>query len=72
MEEEADPLEEARQLVPEEYHAFLPIFGEEFFMTLPPHRPIDCTIPLEDEAIFPFGPIYPMSTAELDALATYI
>ena len=37
MEEEADPLEEVRKLVPQEYHEFLPIFGEEFFTTLPPH-----------------------------------
>ena len=37
MEEEADPLEEARKLVPQEYHEFLPIFGEEFFTMLPPH-----------------------------------
>ena len=72
MEEEADPLEEARKLVPEEYHKFLPIFGEEFFTTLPPHRIYNCEIPLAKNATLPFGHIYPMSTAESQALATYI
>lgn len=53
MEEEADPLEEAKRIVPPKYHEFLNIFGEEFFTTLPPHRPYDCEIPLMDNAPLP-------------------
>ncbi|KAB5587664.1 Retrotransposable element Tf2 [Ceratobasidium theobromae] len=54
--------------VPPEFQEFTQVFGEEFFTTLPPHRPYDCEIPLEEGKDVPYGPIYPMTPAESLAL----
>ena len=49
------------QLIPEEYHGFLPLFSEIAARELPPHRPYDHTIPLKEGFNPSFGPIYSLS-----------
>ncbi len=36
------------ELVPKEYHDFLPLFQKKMAEKLPPHRPIDHKIPLQE------------------------
>jgi hypothetical protein len=57
--------------VPPEYHEFAKLFSNIEAEKLPPHRPYDHTIPLEPGTTPPFGPIYPMSPAELEVLRKY-
>jgi hypothetical protein len=56
------------EIVPPEYHQYLPLFSEAEANKLPPHRPYDHQIPLKDNFTPPFGPIYPLSRTELEAL----
>ena len=53
------------ELIPEEYHNFLPLFSEIVARELPPHRPYDHSIPLKNGFNPPFGPIYSLSRVEL-------
>jgi hypothetical protein len=53
-------------IVPQEYHKFLPLFSETEANKLPPHRPYDHRIPLKDGFTPPFGPIYSLSRTELE------
>jgi hypothetical protein len=48
-------------IIPPEYHKFLPLFSEEEANKLPPHHPYDHCIPLKEDFTPPFGPIYPLS-----------
>jgi hypothetical protein len=55
-------------IVPPEYHKFLPLFSEVEANKLPPHRPYDHHIALKEGFIPLFGPIYSLSRTELEAL----
>lgn len=58
--------------VPPEYHEFADVFSEARAFTLPPHRPYDLKIELEDEKPLTPGRLYSLSPAELDALREFI
>jgi hypothetical protein len=60
------PLEE---IVPKQYHEFLPLFNKVSADRLPPHRPgIDHEVWLKEGEIPTWGPLYSMSRAELVVL----
>ena len=59
-------------MVPADYHTYLDVFSKERADTLPPHRPFDHTIPIEEGKTPPFGPIYSLSETELKALKDYL
>ena len=58
--------------VPEKYSQFYEVFSKEKANTLPPHRPYDHKIILQEGKKPPFGPIYSLSQTELDELAKYL
>jgi len=73
--EKAEPLTEddkIKELVPEDYHKFLPLFKKVVAEVLPPHRSYDHKIPLEEGFTPPFGPLYSLSKPELQALRQWI
>jgi len=55
-----------------EYHEFADVFSTGRADTLPPHRPYDLKINLEDGTTPPFGPIYSLSQSELTALREFL
>lgn len=57
--------------IPKEYHDFADVFSEDQAFTLPPHRPYDLKIDLEDNKPLPPGRLYSLSPAELEALRLY-
>jgi hypothetical protein len=59
-------------VVPPEYHEFTSVFSEGEAKNLPPHRPYDHKIDLEEGTEPPFGKIYNMSETELKLLKDYI
>jgi hypothetical protein len=59
-------------IVPLEYHKFLPLFSEMEANKLPPHCPYNHHILLKDGFIPPFGPIYSLSRTELAALRKWL
>lgn len=59
-------------LIPPEYHDYLDVFDKEKATILPQHRSYDCPIDLEEGKKPPFGPIYSLTPAELEALRVYI
>jgi len=59
-------------IVPPQYHEFLSVFSREEAAQLPPHRPYDHRIPLEEGKVPPFGPLYGMSCDELLILKEYL
>ena len=61
-----------REHVPDCYHDFADVFSEQEARTMPPHRPYDHIIEVEDSKQPPHGPIYAMSRVELAALKEYI
>jgi RNase H-like domain found in reverse transcriptase/Reverse transcriptase (RNA-dependent DNA polymerase)/Integrase zinc binding domain/Integrase core domain/Chromo (CHRromatin Organisation MOdifier) domain len=69
---EADMREEARRIVPPQYHEFLPMFLPQLHRALPPHRPYDHAIPLRENSTPPFGPLYSLSRNELEAAREWI
>jgi len=58
--------------VPSEYHEFTNIFSKNKAETLPPHRPYDLKINLEEGAQPLVGPIYFLSASEQEALKEFI
>ena len=58
--------------VPSEYHEFADIFSKTKAEILPPHRPYDLKINLEEGAQPPVGPIYSLSASEQEALKEFI
>lgn len=58
--------------VPDKYSKFYEVFSKKKANTLPPHRPYDHQIILQDGKKPPFGPIYSLSQVELDELAKYL
>jgi hypothetical protein len=69
-EEEADmdPLKG----LPENYHEFAKVFGEEEFKVLPPHRPYNLAIDLKEGAKLHHGPLYSMTELESQTLKKWI
>jgi hypothetical protein len=59
-------------IIPPEYHKFLPLFSEAKANKLPPHCPYDYWIPLKEGFTPPFGPIYSLSRTELEALKKWL
>jgi len=59
-------------LVPEEFREYLGVMGKELADTLPEHRPYDCKIDLKEGETAPWGPIYPLSETELQALREWL
>lgn len=64
--------EEVGGLVPELLEEFSDVFDESVATHLPPRRPFDHTIPLEEGKVPPFGRLYTMSQPELDIVKDYI
>ena len=58
--------------VPKEYHDFADVFSKGKADTLPPHRPYDLKIDLEDGAVLPIIPMYSLSQSEMGALREFI
>ena len=58
--------------VPSEYHEFANIFSKSKAEILPPHRPYNLKINLEEGAQPPVGPIYSLSASEQEALKEFI
>jgi len=58
--------------VPSEYHEFANVFSKTKAKVLPPHRPYDLKINLEEGAQPPVGPIYSLSALEQEALKEFI
>jgi hypothetical protein len=56
--QEEKPLEE---VIPKEYHKFLPLFSKVIEETLPPDQLYDYKIKLQEGFTLPFGPIYSIS-----------
>ncbi|QRV99185.1 Transposon Tf2-1 polyprotein [Ceratobasidium sp. AG-Ba] len=68
----SDRLAEIRESLPEPYWDYSSVFDPVEVDTLPPHRPYDMRIELEDGKTPPFGPIYGLSQDERAALVDYI
>lgn len=60
------------KFVPQEYREFADVFSEGEARDLPPHRPYDHTIDLDEGSALPVGRVYNMSERELKALKDYI
>ena len=58
--------------IPEDYHDFADVFSKSKADTLPPHRPYDLKIDLEEGGSPPIGPMYSLSQSELQALREFI
>ena len=58
--------------VPKAYHKFADVFSKVKVDSLPEHRPYNLKITLEEGTQPPLGPIYSLSTMELEALWTYL
>jgi len=64
------PLEE---IVPEQYHEFLPLFSKILADRLPPHRPgTDHEVHLKEGETPTWGPLYSMSRTELVVLKEWL
>jgi hypothetical protein len=71
---EIQDLQEKRleQLIPKEYHEFLLVFDKVIAERLPPHRPYNHKITLQNGFMPPFGPIFSLSREELQVLKEWI
>ena len=63
---------EFERTVPEQYHDYADVFSEAAAASLPPHRPYDHTIDLEEGETPPYSPIYFMSETKLKALREHL
>lgn len=61
-----------KDIVPIPYHEYLDVFSKKLADTLPPHRPYDHHIPLEDGKMPTLGRVYRLSEIELDELQKYL
>ena len=59
-------------LVPSQYHDYLPLFTKQGADKLPPHRYVDHEIPLEVDKKPPMGRMYSMSATELQEIRKWI
>ena len=60
------------KVVPPEYHDFFNVFSREEAKLMPPHRPYDHTIDLENDQMPPHSHIYPLSGTELSTLREFL
>jgi hypothetical protein len=60
------------KVVPPEYHAYADVFSEGVAKELPPHRPYDHPIDIEEGETPPFRKMYNMSELELKSLKDYL
>jgi len=61
------------EIVPKQYHEFLPLFNQLLADTLPPHRPgIDHAVQFKDGETPTRGPLYSMSRAALVVLKEWL
>ena len=58
--------------LPKEYSDYADVFSEEGAASLPDHARIEHAIPIEEGKQVPYGPIYPLSAAELKVLSEYL
>jgi len=58
--------------VPSKYYEFADVFNKTKAETLPPHRPYDLKINLEEGAQPPVGPIYSFSASKQKSLKEFI
>ena len=58
--------------IPKEYHDFADVFSKAKADTLPPHRPYDLKIDLEEGSSPPVGTLYSLSQSEVVALREFI
>ena len=68
VKEYIDPL----PLLPKEYHEFADVFSRRDSDVLPPHRPYDHRVPVQEDAKLPFSRLYSMSQNELEVLKKYL
>ena len=59
-------------LVPSQYHAYLPLFAQKRADKLPPHRYVDHVIPLKVDKKPPMGRMYSMSATELQEIRKWV
>jgi len=64
--------EKAGERVPPEFRQFMGIMSKEAADTLPEHQQYDCKIDLKEGSTPPWGPIYPLSETELQALREWL
>jgi transposase InsO family protein len=72
MPDDSQFISDVKAKVPPQYHDLLSAFSKKKANTLPPHRPYDLSIDLEEGKTPPFGPIYSLSEPELKALRTWL
>ena len=73
--ESTDPVKHSdspANLVPSQYHDFLPLFTKKEADKLPPHRYVDHEIPLEADQKPPMGRMYSMSATEQQEICKWI
>ena len=58
--------------VPQKYHDYVDVFSKEASDVLPPHRPYDYKIDIEDPVSLGYSPLYKITTEELKATKEYI
>lgn len=58
--------------VPPVYHSLREVFSKQRALSLPPHRPYDCTIDLLPGASLPSSRLFNLSRTEREAMETYI
>lgn len=58
--------------IPPEYHDYADVFSEQQAFSLPPHRPYDLKIELDEGKPIPPGRLYSLSVAELGALRKFL
>ena len=69
----APPETEAhKEIIPQEYHDFLHLFGEKLAAKLPDHRKFDHSIEILPGKEVHFGPIYPLSEPQKEVLREYL
>jgi len=64
--------EDSLSLVPAKFHQYLDVMGKELAEALPAHNAYDCKIDLKEGSTAPWGPIYPLSEVELQALREWL
>jgi len=64
--------EDTDEQVPPEFRQFMGIMSKEAADTLPEHRQYACKIDLKEGSTPPWGPIYPLSESELQALREWL
>ena len=58
--------------IPEDYHKFQDVFSKSGASSLPPHRPYDLKIDLEEGAEPPISRMYSLSENEMSALREFL